>query len=122
MLMPAGRNGPAFIVTPNFYVLKDYNKSDLYALFVGHVGDRIQYGVETFLHLGVQSILFIDQISQQCSAPLRNKAMMSVDLMVCQDSKPGGPSGVGRKLLVKSRPVSRKEAWIYTKRSRFSTT
>jgi lytic murein transglycosylase len=48
LLMPAGREGPAFIVTPNFFVLKDYNKSDLYALFVGHVGDRIQYGVGDF--------------------------------------------------------------------------
>ncbi|MFY2825387.1 lytic murein transglycosylase [Ruegeria sp. MALMAid1280] len=48
LMMPAGRNGPAFIVTPNFYVLKDYNKSDLYALFVGHVGDRIEYGVGDF--------------------------------------------------------------------------
>ncbi|MEY8838561.1 lytic murein transglycosylase [Cribrihabitans sp. XS_ASV171] len=48
LLMPAGRDGPAFIVTPNFYVLKDYNMSDLYALFVGHVGDRIQYGMGDF--------------------------------------------------------------------------
>lgn len=48
LLMPAGRFGPAFIVTPNFYVLKDYNMSDLYALFVGHVGDRIQFGVGDF--------------------------------------------------------------------------
>jgi lytic murein transglycosylase len=48
LLMPAGRNGPAFIVTPNFYVLKDYNMSDLYALFVGHVGDRIAYGMGDF--------------------------------------------------------------------------
>ncbi len=48
LMMPAGRSGPAFIVTPNFYVLKDYNTSDLYALFVGHVGDRIQYGVDDF--------------------------------------------------------------------------
>ncbi len=48
LLMPAGRYGPAFIVTPNFYVLKDYNTSDLYALFVGHVGDRIQFGVGDF--------------------------------------------------------------------------
>ncbi len=48
LLMPAGRFGPAFIVTPNFYVLKDYNTSDLYALFVGHVGDRIQYGMGDF--------------------------------------------------------------------------
>jgi lytic murein transglycosylase len=48
LMMPAGRNGPAFIVTPNFYALKQYNNSDLYALFVGHVGDRIQYGVGNF--------------------------------------------------------------------------
>ncbi len=48
LMMPAGRNGPAFLVTPNFYVLKDYNTSDLYALFVGHVGDRIQFGVGDF--------------------------------------------------------------------------
>ncbi|MBS1302559.1 lytic murein transglycosylase [Loktanella sp. SALINAS62] len=48
LLMPAGRLGPAFIVTPNFYVLKDYNESDLYALFVGHVGDKIAYGVGPF--------------------------------------------------------------------------
>lgn len=44
LMMPAGTLGPAFIVTPNFYVLKDYNESDLYALFVGHVADRIAYG------------------------------------------------------------------------------
>jgi len=48
LLLPAGRNGPAFVATPNFFVLKEYNKSDLYALFVGHVGDRIQYGVGDF--------------------------------------------------------------------------
>lgn len=48
LLMPAGRYGPAFIVTPNFYVIKKYNESDLYALFVGHAGDRIQYGGTPF--------------------------------------------------------------------------
>ncbi|PZO79707.1 MAG: lytic murein transglycosylase [Mesorhizobium amorphae] len=41
LLMPAGRSGPAFIVTPNFYVIKEYNESDLYALFIGHGADRI---------------------------------------------------------------------------------
>lgn len=45
LLMPAGRLGPAFIVTSNFYVLKEYNESDVYALFVGHVGDRMRFGV-----------------------------------------------------------------------------
>jgi lytic murein transglycosylase len=48
LMMPAGRYGPAFIVTPNFYRLKDYNESDLYALFVGHAGDRIIYGSAGF--------------------------------------------------------------------------
>ncbi|RQP20310.1 MAG: lytic murein transglycosylase, partial [Brucella intermedia] len=50
LLMPAGRYGPAFVVSPNFYVLKDYNMSDLYALFIGHVGDRIAYGAGDFSH------------------------------------------------------------------------
>jgi lytic murein transglycosylase len=40
LLMPAGRHGPAFIVSGNFYVLKQYNFSDLYALYVGHLSDR----------------------------------------------------------------------------------
>ena len=48
LLMPAGRSGPAFLVTPNFYIIKTYNRSDLYALFIGHVGDRIAYDVGEF--------------------------------------------------------------------------
>jgi len=40
ILMPAGRYGPAFIATENFYVIKEYNESDTYALFVGHLADR----------------------------------------------------------------------------------
>ena len=42
LMMPAGRLGPAFIVTKNFYVLKTYNESDLYALFIGHLADRLR--------------------------------------------------------------------------------
>lgn len=42
LLMPAGRLGPAFLVTDNFYVLKSYNMSDLYALFIGTVSDQIE--------------------------------------------------------------------------------
>jgi lytic murein transglycosylase len=41
LLLPAGRLGPAFLVTGNFYVLKAYNESDVYALYVGHLADRI---------------------------------------------------------------------------------
>jgi lytic murein transglycosylase len=42
LLMPAGRLGPAFLVSENFYVLKQYNESDLYALFVSHLADRMR--------------------------------------------------------------------------------
>lgn len=41
LVMPAGTRGPAFLVTGNFDVLRRYNPSELYALFVGHLGDRI---------------------------------------------------------------------------------
>ena len=41
LLMPAGLHGPAFLVTENFYVLKTYNESDLYALYIGHLADRL---------------------------------------------------------------------------------
>ena len=40
LLMPAGRLGPAFIVSGNFYTLKIYNNSDLYALYIVHLADR----------------------------------------------------------------------------------
>ena len=44
LLMPAGLYGPSFLVTANYFALKDYNFSDLYVLFVGHLADRIANG------------------------------------------------------------------------------
>jgi len=41
LLMPEGTHGPAFLTPKNYFVLKEYNFSDLYVLFVGHVADRI---------------------------------------------------------------------------------
>lgn len=48
LLVPAGIYGPKFIVTPNFYVLKEYNNSDLYALYIGNLADRIAFGAGPF--------------------------------------------------------------------------
>src|SRR4029078_12569049 len=39
IVLPAGLKGPAFLATNNFSVLKLYNNSDVYAIFVGHVAD-----------------------------------------------------------------------------------
>ena len=41
LYMPAGASGPAFLLLPNFDVIKRYNNSDSYALAVGHLADRI---------------------------------------------------------------------------------
>jgi len=41
VLQPEGVYGPAFLTPKNYFVIKDYNFSDLYVLFVGHVSDRI---------------------------------------------------------------------------------
>ena len=42
--MPEGTYGPAFLTPQNYYVLKEYNFSDLYVLFVGNLADRIAGG------------------------------------------------------------------------------
>jgi lytic murein transglycosylase len=41
LVLPAGLKGPVFLATNNFSVLKLYNNSDVYAIFVGHVADMI---------------------------------------------------------------------------------
>jgi lytic murein transglycosylase len=41
VLMPAGPSGPAFLTFDNFQAIRAYNMSDLYALYVGSLADRI---------------------------------------------------------------------------------
>src|SRR5882757_863578 len=41
LLQPEGIYGPSFLTLNNYYVIKEYNFSDLYVLFVGHLSDRI---------------------------------------------------------------------------------
>jgi lytic murein transglycosylase len=44
LLLPEGMYGPAFLTPANYYVIKEYNFSDLYVLFVGHLSDLIAGG------------------------------------------------------------------------------
>jgi peptidoglycan lytic transglycosylase B len=44
LLFPSGAAGPAFLVTKNFAAIKLYNNSDVYALAVGHLADRMHGG------------------------------------------------------------------------------
>jgi lytic murein transglycosylase len=49
LLLPEGTYGPGFLTPKNYYVLKEYNYSDLYVLFVGHLSDLIA-GARPFEH------------------------------------------------------------------------
>lgn len=44
LFLPAGAEGPAFLVTANYAAIKAYNASDAYALAVAHLADRIAGG------------------------------------------------------------------------------
>lgn len=59
LLAPAGTLGPAFLVSQNFYVVKEYNFSDLYALYVLHLADRIA-GAEGSFATGWAAIEALD--------------------------------------------------------------
>jgi membrane-bound lytic murein transglycosylase B len=42
LYVPAGKDGPKFLLTPNYGVLKGYNLSDSYALTLGYLTDRLK--------------------------------------------------------------------------------
>ncbi|UWQ01170.1 lytic murein transglycosylase [Aliiroseovarius crassostreae] len=41
VILPAGPEGPVFMIYPNFHIIKTYNYADSYAISVGHLADRI---------------------------------------------------------------------------------
>jgi membrane-bound lytic murein transglycosylase B len=41
LILPAGHTGPAFLVYNNYRTTLQWNRSDLYAIAVGHLADRI---------------------------------------------------------------------------------
>lgn len=44
LMAPGGAYGPAFLALGNYRVIRRYNMSDLYAVFVGNLADRISGG------------------------------------------------------------------------------
>jgi membrane-bound lytic murein transglycosylase B len=46
LLIPAGAQGPGFLMLPNFSVIMKYNPAEAYALAIGHLADRLRGGGE----------------------------------------------------------------------------
>jgi membrane-bound lytic murein transglycosylase B len=42
LLLPAGAQGPAFLMLPNFAVVMKYNPAEAYALAIGYLADRLR--------------------------------------------------------------------------------
>jgi lytic murein transglycosylase len=71
LMMPAGAYGPAFLVLENYKVIRRYNTSDLYAVFVGHLADRIAGGGDFeagWGGTGPQRTRVIEEIQQRLQA------------------------------------------------------
>jgi lytic murein transglycosylase len=71
MMSPAGGYGPSFLVLENYKVIRRYNMSDLYAVFVGNLADRIAGGgdfVTPWGGMGPQKTRNIEEIQQRLMA------------------------------------------------------
>lgn len=71
LMSPAGSYGPSFLVLENFKVIRRYNTSDLYAVFVGHLADRIAGGsdfIGRWGGTGPQKTRAIEEIQQRLQA------------------------------------------------------
>ena len=44
LLVPAGNQGPGFLMLHNFRVIMKYNPAEAYALAIGHLADRLRGG------------------------------------------------------------------------------
>ena len=83
LILPAGHAGPAFLVYNNFHTILRWNRSDFYAIAVGHLADRI---------IGRRPLLSFRPASEQ---PLsRNQVEKIQELLIARGYDPGGIDGV----------------------------
>lgn len=67
ILLPAGRDGAAFMIFDNFGVLERYNNADAYVIGVGHLSDRIKGGppIRTAWPRGYEPLTFDEKKEMQ---------------------------------------------------------
>jgi membrane-bound lytic murein transglycosylase B len=83
LLLPAGHAGPAFLVYNNYRTILQWNRSDLYAIAIGHLADRIA---------GKGPLLTARPASEQRLS--RNQVEKIQELLSAQGFDPGPIDGV----------------------------
>ncbi len=83
IILPSGHDGPAFLVYNNFHTILRWNRSDFYAIAVGHLADRI---------IGISPFQTPRPVSEQ---PLsRDQALRIQELLAARGYDPGPIDGV----------------------------
>ena len=60
LMMPAGENGPAFLVFKNFDAIYSYNAAESYGLAIAHLSDRLQgQGPVSYTHLTLPTTPYV---------------------------------------------------------------
>lgn len=83
IILPAGHHGPAFLVYKNFHTILRWNRSELYAIAVGHLADRIT---------GKEPLLTARPATEQRLS--RSQVEKIQTLLVAQGFDPGPIDGV----------------------------
>jgi len=83
IILPAGYAGPAFLVYDNYRTILQWNRSDLYAIAVGHLADRIA---------GRPPLATVRPISEQRLS--RSQVEKIQELLAAQGFDPGPIDGV----------------------------
>jgi membrane-bound lytic murein transglycosylase B len=83
LILPAGHAGPAFLVYNNYRTTLQWNRSDLYAIAVGHLADRIA---------GKNPLATVRPASEQRLS--RNQVEKMQELLNAQGFDPGPIDGV----------------------------
>ena len=88
LVLPVGRNGPAFLAFPNFDVIRQWNESTVYATTAAYLATRLAGAPALFTGNGPIAKLSVNQIRQmQSQLAARGLAVGKIDGIIGEDTR-----------------------------------
>ena len=88
LLVPAGAQGPGFLMLQNFRVIMKYNPAEAYALAIGHLADRLRGGGPFVQDWPRSERVLTLTDATNCSSCWRGAATTSVSPTACWAAHP----------------------------------